>query len=225
MRAKPHPCKNCGAPIPGKNGSRVYCSRDCRDTAPRQVAWNKGISRPPFYWTKNGDTRNCNKCGGLFYRTAQEIKNRPSKYCSTKCYQSARWGESHVVFGICQVCGTEFKDTASALRKVCSWECRNKLKGITQQGELSHFWRGGAKAPYVGEWKMRRREALERDEYRCVLCGNEMRVNVHHIVPFRYSKSHDLENLQSLCRSCHSREELKVNHHVDGLTKRWHRPG
>jgi 5-methylcytosine-specific restriction endonuclease McrA len=44
-----------------------------------------------------------------------------------------------------------------------------------------------------------------------VLCDSVKILNVHHKIPYRYSKSHALENLITLCRSCHSKEELLVN--------------
>lgn len=66
-------------------------------------------------------------------------------------------------------------------------------------------------APYNQEWKTIRRLAVERDGAKCALCGSTDRIQVHHIVPYRYSHSHDLENLVTLCRSCHSKEEYKAN--------------
>jgi 5-methylcytosine-specific restriction endonuclease McrA len=54
------------------------------------------------------------------------------------------------------------------------------------------------------------------------LCSSTDRIQVHHIDPYRYSKSHALSNLMTLCRRCHSKEELKINQRSRaGLLLRW----
>lgn len=37
--------------------------------------------------------------------------------------------------------------------------------------------------------------------------------DVHHIIPFRISRSHSLDNLICLCKPCHSKEEAKITDH------------
>jgi 5-methylcytosine-specific restriction endonuclease McrA len=67
--------------------------------------------------------------------------------------------------------------------------------------------------PYVGTWKAQRRLVRERDGGVCRDCGSTDRPQVHHVLPARYGGTHDLSNLVTLCRSCHSKEELRVNAH------------
>jgi DEAD/DEAH box helicase domain-containing protein len=72
-------------------------------------------------------------------------------------------------------------------------------------------------------WEAQRRRARARDGYRCHHCGVPERPNrahdVHHIEPFRtfgytrgendrYLQANRLENLVTLCRSCHRRVEV-----------------
>lgn len=72
-------------------------------------------------------------------------------------------------------------------------------------------------------WEQQRNQARERDGYRCVHCGMPERSgqahDVHHILPFRtfgyvrgendrYLEANRLENLVTLCRSCHYRVEV-----------------
>lgn len=53
-------------------------------------------------------------------------------------------------------------------------------------------------------WKALRLRALERDRWRCRLCGRAGRLEVHHVRPtFRGGAMWDLGNLRSLCRDCH----------------------
>lgn len=59
------------------------------------------------------------------------------------------------------------------------------------------------------EWKEKRAAVLERDENRCVLCG-EAAKEVHHVV---YSNVYDepLRDLISLCSECHEKIHGEIN--------------
>lgn len=84
-------------------------------------------------------------------------------------------------------------------------------------------WEGGYKGCYGPSWRKQRREAWERDDYECQICGEGRdevgrRPDVHHIVPVRYwkiGKEHktmnSLDNLICLCRNCHSRYGREEN--------------
>ncbi|MEL7488893.1 MAG: HNH endonuclease signature motif containing protein [Pseudomonadota bacterium] len=50
--------------------------------------------------------------------------------------------------------------------------------------------------------------ALRRDGFQCVQCGARGRLEVDHIKPVRTHPelSFDLDNLQTLCPSCHTRK-------------------
>lgn len=43
----------------------------------------------------------------------------------------------------------------------------------------------------------------ERDGELCRLCGSNSRVEIHHKIPYIFGGTHDLENLITLCKSCH----------------------
>jgi len=75
---------------------------------------------------------------------------------------------------------------------------------------------------YGPNWQDQRQKTLERDGYRCRTCGAAARpgtgLHVHHIRPFRdygyvpgkndaYKLANQLENLVTLCPSCHRRAE------------------
>ena len=55
-------------------------------------------------------------------------------------------------------------------------------------------------------WRALRIVALRRDDFRCVKCGAVGRLEVDHIEPVKDApeKAFDLDNLQTLCRSCHA---------------------
>ncbi|MFZ5693902.1 MAG: HNH endonuclease [Pseudomonadota bacterium] len=57
-------------------------------------------------------------------------------------------------------------------------------------------------------WPALRLAAKRRDGWRCVKCGARGRLEVDHIQPVRThpERAFDLQNLQSLCASCHARK-------------------
>jgi DEAD/DEAH box helicase domain-containing protein len=74
-------------------------------------------------------------------------------------------------------------------------------------------------------WEQQRNRARERDGHRCRHCGASERPgrghDVHHVQPFRtfgyrrgendrYLEANRLENLVTLCRSCHRRVEVDL---------------
>lgn len=64
-----------------------------------------------------------------------------------------------------------------------------------------------------GEWKRRAQECYARDNWTCRNCGvhctaqGKTRIQAHHVVSRIRGGSDDLDNLKTLCASCHTREE------------------
>ena len=172
-------------------------------------AWNKG-TKGITGRARTGKNKKCENCDSIFYVCASVERRAKPRFCSSKCYVASRWG-NRKERRICVVCESVFIEARGTLRKCCSRNCRIKRHAYNNTAEKSRFWRGGKCAPYIGEWKQRRIEALQRDGFICVTCGSGDRIQVHHIIPYRYSMSHAITNLKTLCRSCHSREEYAVN--------------
>ena len=61
-------------------------------------------------------------------------------------------------------------------------------------------------------WDRTRRDILQRDNHRCQQCGSTERLEVHHIIPFRISRSNDHSNLITLCKFCHLQVERAFLH-------------
>lgn len=65
---------------------------------------------------------------------------------------------------------------------------------------------------YPPDWQSRRQKVLRRDGFICQECGvrstrvDDVRFDVDHIVPKSDGGSHALENLQTLCPSCHAQK-------------------
>ena len=47
---------------------------------------------------------------------------------------------------------------------------------------------------------------LERDKHCCAKCGSTEHLHLHHVIPYSKCKSHEYENLLTLCLSCHANE-------------------
>ena len=63
-------------------------------------------------------------------------------------------------------------------------------------------------------WRLARQEALVRDNYQCRACGRLVTgrdANVDHIIPLSKNGTSNLDNVQVLCRGCHSRKTVVVD--------------
>lgn len=105
-------------------------------------------------------------------------------------------------------------------------EHREKL-AAAHRGEKSHLWKGG-KTPesslHGWRWRALRREVYERDGWTCQDCGErclntkdsrskpKLKIQAHHKIPRRYGGTDDLENLVTLCMSCHHKRERAYVH-------------
>lgn len=64
---------------------------------------------------------------------------------------------------------------------------------------------------YGDDWDKIRKMVYERDHWTCQDCGIKgIKLDVHHKIPFLESHDNSLENLISLCRSCHIKRERKL---------------
>lgn len=61
------------------------------------------------------------------------------------------------------------------------------------------------------EWRSLRDAVGRRDHYVCQMCEQPAGKSFHadHIVPREHGGADELENLQTLCRRCHSRKSLR----------------
>lgn len=60
-----------------------------------------------------------------------------------------------------------------------------------------------------------RKAAKQRDGHKCVKCGNTNNLEVDHILNTAQGGTHTLNNLQTLCHTCHkqkTRQEMSQGH-------------
>ena len=70
------------------------------------------------------------------------------------------------------------------------------------------------KKRYGPHWDIIRESVYKRDGYRCRACGKGRekvhKLNAHHIILLRLSKTNDIRNLITLCDKCHIELEQKA---------------
>lgn len=118
-------------------------------------------------------------------------------------------------------------DRTTVLRYVDNHGIERVGKGSnTPTGPDNPRWAGGYEQYHGPNWQTQKRRAKQRDGWECVVCGisNDSHLNkfgrglaVHHIIPYRdferpdgsvdYESANDLDNLTTVCFSCHGRWE------------------
>jgi len=170
----------------------------------------------------------CYNCGKEFrikgYRKAKHF------YCSRECRKTSKIIK-------CFYCGKKFKRKPSLIKRniinqFCSQKCMGKWQSKYKRGENSNTWLGGWEKYYGINWTEQKNLVRQRDSYACQLCGireNGKAHDVHHKIAFRefgignYKEANKLENLVTLCPSCHNMIEpkKKLPIYCDIIVKRY----
>jgi len=221
-------CDYCDAPFYSPYEKR-YCSDGCLDSS----ASFEGEKHPN--WQGGKETTECEICSSEFEYYPSE---KESLYCST-CVKNKNWryepdisGEDHPRWSggkqelSCDNCDTKVvrrQKNITGEHVFCGPDCQAEWLSETFSGEDHPNWKDGTNPNYGRGWRRVRERALERDGYECVVCGttkSELGRNpdVHHIVPVRAFvetpmttefDAHYLENVASLCPSCHRKAEFE----------------
>lgn len=203
-------CKICDNSfyINSKNDDKIVCSPTCaakygylKNSEIRQCY----ICKSDFRILKTSNRQTCEKHRRSYILVCNECGNdyigrKNSMYCS---YQCASVGKAKKTKKYnCDYCGKEYDILIIAASKnknhYCSEDCKkryyrdNKPKGPRK---------------YSGIWNRIRKQALKRDNNKCLLCGSTNNLEVHHfkkVLDFDTPEdSHYIENLGTFCRTCH----------------------
>lgn len=130
-----------------------------------------------------------------------------------------RYRTKRCVTVVCIECNEDYsrRKDSKGKEKLCN-PCRTIRKN--KPGVDSPAWKGGGSGWVEGRyctdpqglhWKEQRILALERDNHcqvtKCFECDT---LDVHHIIPYKESMSHALDNLVTLCNSCHMKVESQI---------------
>lgn len=162
----------------------------------------------------------CDVCGEEFdvKHSLKEYRRCCSPECDAKWREEAYSGENNHnhkedIESTCEWCGDTY--TAQAYKegstRFCSQECMVTWRSQKYSGENHPRWKDNG-AYYRGpNWRRQREKARERDDNECQECGSDDQLQVHHIVPYEsfndYEKANRLQNLITLCVSCHHKLE------------------
>lgn len=184
------------------SGNRVCCSLKC-----------KYILHSIMFSGKNNPLWNridkvCVICGEIF-SVINSFKNQ--KCCSNKCVGVYRTGKNNPnwhdsIKKYCVVCNGVFYVKPSLCGHICcSYKCAGIYRGLKNRGKNHYKWCGGKKFHFDIEYKSWIRDILKRDNYKCKICGSNIKLNAHHIYP--KSKYPELvfyeDNGITLCKKCH----------------------
>jgi len=114
----------------------------------------------------------------------QDTKNKPWSRQYNCCIDCQCTNRKHAGKGLCERCYTR-----EAYRQLSDDE-----KALKFKNHENHYFGGN------------RKTVLQRDNYKCTLCGTSETLVVHHIDGSgrKENPNNDLGNLQTLCNPCHS---------------------
>jgi len=197
-------CEKCDERFYDPKSRRTYCE-DCYTEA-GELNGN---------WKDAKQRVECVRCGSEFEYYPSD---KDGVYCP-ECVEEAdeflgtpsfEFRDVRRIDTRCEYCGESFSVLLSTFKRrpcrFCSQECLyNWMSDDLFQGHRQPN-------AYNGDWRSVRAAALERDNHSCQSCGTtaaELGQNpdVHHIVPIRTfdnpDDAHELDNVISLCKTCH----------------------
>ena len=179
-----------------------YCSRQC--AARHRVSLQPKPILQSF---------RCEQCGESFVpedQSPSHLRRNPPTYCSRSCRDEAR--RTRVTL-TCRQCGQEFRrkaymaDWSQERGPFCSFRCYGAWQQEHTAGELNPNFRPESSRRGSGQWERNRLLVLDRDGHRCADCGSTHRLHVHHLREWDQNdpSTHELNNLLTVCASCHRR--------------------
>lgn len=206
-------CNGCGERFYDPKARLEYCD-DCNPNAGQNNGNYSGAR----------ERTECERCGTAF---GYYPSNKDGVYCS-ECVERAdeflgtpyaEMVDAERVSRVCKQCGQSRSVLKSEIERgegqFCGRECHSEWLSENRVGEEHHHWKPG-ETEYSGEWWSVRETALERDDHECQRCGRAAdeigrEPDVHHVTPVREFENaqdaHSIENVVTLCRSCHSKVE------------------
>jgi hypothetical protein len=147
--------------------------------------------------------RCCPVCLGEFERWPSE----PDVTCGADaCYRAwqglttAARGR-HKVIVRCDTCGAEVRRFPSQVKD--KNYCNRSCLGLTKGHENNGRWQGG-------KWRWMQSQVLIRDAHRCVICGFDLAVDVHHVTAREKGGTDAPSNLLTLCPNHHRLADIGI---------------
>ncbi len=175
----------------------------------------------------------CKNCGTTFQVLGKHRQDgpKPAIYCNASCYHASKRGtkpswfigkggapKGRVPWNKGKSCpqlagennGMHGRTHTPEVRAILSQHTSSQLSVLTRQRQAAAtppLQRSDPLYPQLFRvgWRPLRKKALERDGHICRACNGNERLTVHHVIPFGIILKHELDNLITLCRSCHNK--------------------
>jgi len=143
----------------------------------------------------------CKPCQARYKQTRQKLFTIPCAKCGAEFHPVQKSKQKHCPDCrskfTCVICNTT-KPRTALYQLYCSDKCSFLAKQMAKHGDKNYL------------------EALKRDGFKCVKCGNNKSPHVHHIDNNGTGKemnqrNNSLENLVTLCNPCHMKVHAITN--------------
>lgn len=214
-------CNICGNIFYTKTYNAKLCSQPCRNLYYL-------IKEPPAWVKHRSFLCECAWCGSKF-----EAPKSNAKYCTKECRDKEH---NKKVERLCYECGCTVnirlqysknkKDDEISCRKCISKKnkMRSMMPTVTPEilnrnkavfGKELNYWLLDGFGTGASQ------KIMDRDGWKCYICGKEKNLHVHHIIPRNRGGEHTPENLITLCGSCHRNiESGDVDKAIRACTRR-----
>lgn len=165
----------------------------------------------------------CAQCKIIFKKLKYYLK--PNNFCSRNCHNCFQ-RENNGIEKNCKICGNIFKVPKCYFHRYSTCpnvECRksNKLKQNNPNWRNSIRKRRDDSRKVYKQWRL---TVLQRDNYRCILCGCDENLQVDHIKPYAYYPEfrYDISNGRVLCKLCHQnlmKDVFKIRKDLNIITR------
>lgn len=194
-------CVTCGKQYVRKSTNQKFCSVECRVYTCTCVVCNKKFtSKQSGSSCCSDECKNkkiemeCYCCKKTFL---VEHYKKTVKYCSSECLKketTKRYKNKPT---------QKFREQSirNDIEEVIRGKVNNLVQALKQTGNSI----GGQVINYynLSFNESIKAKVLERDEYMCQICSKDTDLHVHHKIKRKNGGSHELDNLITLCVSCH----------------------
>lgn len=167
-------------------------------------------------------TLDCANCGKKFERIPWRIRGKHGHYCSTRCFKLARstylrdqpetLNAAFSITKICEWCKAEYqvhKPNHVSRRRFCSPKCSYAALHADMTGENNPNYRHGQNQ------RAAKQIAFRHFLPKCLICGWDISVDIHHIVPKKEGGKNEPTNLAVLCPNHHRMAEMGLISRTD----------
>ena len=192
---KTYNCEYCGKKCQkvdsDAQGEHLFCNRDCY-TKWRTGRKREGFVQPP-HSQKWKDVHNERMSGNQYFKGKTHTQESRNKMSASVLKNLAENPETHKRLSEC---------TKGA--KNPNWKGGTSMRAFEEAFCLT-----------IPEWDAIAKQVRERDGFICQFCGKSRSTIVHHIIPRRMGIDNSMDNLLTLCSSCHFKVERKTSSYIE----------